>query len=542
MEKGQKTDVNANEFGSTTIRLAEMMLRRGRPEKVLRKILYLILAMIACPVWAQAQGTFQFTATLTGANEIPPNSDPTVFTGLFSLTGNSLSFLLNVPAWTFNSVSASINGPALLGGAGPIIFDLGGPFLVGGSSLGSPPYYSFFSPFNGLLGAGPFTLSNPQINDLESGHWYVNVTSETMPAGQLRGQITPVPEPSIWALLCGAGIALWWWRRKMFAKIMSRFAVPFGLVSVCAMSAAAQGSYWKDALKAAIRSNDVAEVGAILSSNSLPPGVTLDDNSVTPLHLASLMGSREVASWLLGKGAPVDATTVEQGHTPLIIAAGRGHLGIAKLLLEHFAGIDHKDSAGLTPLLWAIHQDQPAMAEYLIRQGADINAVASIGRSALMMAAEKGSVPLVTELIAKGANVNHTNEVGNDALIEAAEAGHADVVRVLLQKGGSTNRQNADGWTGLMKAAALGHFDVAKALCEAGAEQSKKNKFGRTAMDYAKGISGTTELKTGEDFDKAVETKVLNSEELYYVMARKRTSIDYGAIVKLLAQYSQRSK
>jgi CHRD domain-containing protein/PEP-CTERM motif-containing protein len=175
----------------------------------------ILLALITCAVTAQAQGTFQFAATLSGANEVPPNSDPTVCMGLFSLTGNSLSFALNVPALTFISESASINGPALPGGTGPIIFDLGGPIFHGGSGLGSPPYYAFFSPFGGVFGAGPFTLSNPQINELESGQWYVNVTSAAMPAGQLRGQITPVPEPSVWALLCGAGVALWGWRRKM---------------------------------------------------------------------------------------------------------------------------------------------------------------------------------------------------------------------------------------------------------------------------------------------------------------------------------------
>ena len=178
------------------------------------KRILILLSLITCAITAQAQGTFQFTATLSGANEIPPNSDPTICTGLFSLTGNSFSFLINVPALTFNSVSASINGPALPGGTGPVIFDLGGPIFHGGSGLGSPPVYVFFSPFNGVFGAGPFTLSNPQINDLESGHWYVDVTSETMPAGQLRGQITPVPEPSAWGLLCAAGIAFWAWQRK----------------------------------------------------------------------------------------------------------------------------------------------------------------------------------------------------------------------------------------------------------------------------------------------------------------------------------------
>jgi hypothetical protein len=48
--------------------------------------------------------------------------------------------------------------------------------------------------------------------------------------------------------------------------------------------------------------------------------------------------------------------------------------------------------------------------------------------------------------------------------------------------------------------------------------------------------------KTGEDLDRAVEKKVFSSEELHYVMARKRSSVDYGAIAKLLAKYDQRPK
>jgi hypothetical protein len=166
----------------------------------------LLLALITCGFTAQAQGTFQFIANLSGANEVPPNNDPTIFTGQFSLTGNSLSFLLNVPAWTFNSLSASIHGPALPGEIGPLIFDLGGPIFQGGSDHGGTPVYVFFSPFNGLFGAGPFTLSSTQINDLESGRWYVDVTSETMPGGQLRGQITPVPEPTGLVLFALGGL------------------------------------------------------------------------------------------------------------------------------------------------------------------------------------------------------------------------------------------------------------------------------------------------------------------------------------------------
>src|SRR5207249_7212183 len=98
----------------------------------------------------------------------------------------------------------------------PILFDLGGPTFRPGNEF-EPPGVRFFSPFTDPFGAGPFALTDNQISELVNGLWYVNVTSSTMPDGQLRGQILPVPEPSTIGLfgLAGAilaGIALM--RRK----------------------------------------------------------------------------------------------------------------------------------------------------------------------------------------------------------------------------------------------------------------------------------------------------------------------------------------
>jgi len=167
----------------------------------------LMLALLACAVQpARAQGTIQFQAILTGSNEIPPNSDPTIGRGTFTLEGNSLSFLVDVPALTFISVSGYIQGPALQGATGPIIFDLGGPTFKGGSTFGDPPVYRFGSPASPPFGAGPFPLIAAQITELQSGLWYVNITSFQLPDGQLRGQILPVPEPSTLTLL-GLGTA-----------------------------------------------------------------------------------------------------------------------------------------------------------------------------------------------------------------------------------------------------------------------------------------------------------------------------------------------
>jgi len=177
----------------------------------------LMLALVACAVEpAQAQGTIQFKANLTGSNEVPPNSDLTIGTGTFWLDGNMLNFLVAVPAVTFISVSGYIQGPALAGINAPVIFDLGGPVFHRGSSFGDPPFYSFGSPASPPFGAGPFRLTDTQINELESGLWYVSVTSAALPNGQLRGQILEVPEPSTLALfgLVAAGLALL--RRRLY--------------------------------------------------------------------------------------------------------------------------------------------------------------------------------------------------------------------------------------------------------------------------------------------------------------------------------------
>ena|SRR6266851_2959563 len=137
----------------------------------MKRVVFLI-ALLACAVQpAQAQGTIQFNAILTGSNEVPPNGDPTIGTGTFWLTGNGLSFRVDVPLITFITTGGTINGPALAGVKAPVIFDLGFFSFHPGSSFGDPPGYTFMST--------TFTLSDAQINQLESGLWYVNITSET---------------------------------------------------------------------------------------------------------------------------------------------------------------------------------------------------------------------------------------------------------------------------------------------------------------------------------------------------------------------------
>lgn len=177
------------------------------------KIKLLTLALLICTLCA-AQEALQFHVNLTGTEVVPPNTDPSVVRGDFWLTGDTLSFRVDVPLITFITTGATINGSALPGENAAVLFDLGGAGFHPGSSQGDPPGYIFFSPFDGTFGAGPFRLTGEQINQLQDGLWYVNVTSSTMPLGQLRGQILPVPEPSTWELLGTGGLLVWWYERR----------------------------------------------------------------------------------------------------------------------------------------------------------------------------------------------------------------------------------------------------------------------------------------------------------------------------------------
>lgn len=83
---------------------------------------------------------------------------------------------------------------------GSIVFNLGTMHLALGKRAG------FFS--------GAVNLTEAQESVLFAGNYYINVHSAKFPSGEIRGQLSVVPEPGTWALM-GIGIgALLWLRRK----------------------------------------------------------------------------------------------------------------------------------------------------------------------------------------------------------------------------------------------------------------------------------------------------------------------------------------
>ena len=68
--------------------------------------------------------------------------------------------------------------------------------------------------------------------------------------------------------------------------------------------------------------------------------------------MASLSGFKDIADFLISKGADIDAKDV-RGSTPLIRASMKGYKDTVELLISKGADVNVKDVQGYTALYWA---------------------------------------------------------------------------------------------------------------------------------------------------------------------------------------------
>ncbi|KAJ3098106.1 hypothetical protein HDU96_000146 [Phlyctochytrium bullatum] len=195
--------------------------------------------------------------------------------------------------------------------------------------------------------------------------------------------------------------------------------------------------------------------------------------------------------WIDGdKSADVESRN-QQKNTPLHIAAGKGHLPVAQLLIESGADIEARGFEERTPLHAVAVEGQLEVAKFLIDKGADIKSSDKHKDSPLILAALKGHLPVAKLLIERGVNIETNGFVGRTALHAATVHGHLEVVRFLLENGaygayiecGDDDEYKS---TPLIIAAAKGHFPVVRCLVENGADVGAKDCYDDTARDRAR--------------------------------------------------------
>jgi ankyrin repeat protein len=160
----------------------------------------------------------------------------------------------------------------------------------------------------------------------------------------------------------------------------------------------------------------------------------------TPLHLAQ---SKEMAEFLLSKGADIHAKDNEFGMTPLFNAPKE----IFKLLISKGADVNVRSKKGLTPLAWSAYGDDLDRIKLLISKGADVNAGDDYLKTPLHIASNWNKVEIATLLVSKGANVNARDRSGWTPLHWVSFEGGPEVVQLLITKGAEKNAKTTQPWS-----------------------------------------------------------------------------------------------
>ncbi|XP_073410132.1 ankyrin repeat and SOCS box protein 3 [Dendrobates tinctorius] len=200
----------------------------------------------------------------------------------------------------------------------------------------------------------------------------------------------------------------------------------------------------------------------------------------TALHLAAKRGSVGCAQILLQAGAdPNDLTHDET--TALFLAVESGSEAVVKLLLKYKANINGPHAcSGWNPLHQASYMGRTDLLQLLLKNGADKECKDDFGITPLFIAAQYGKYECLHLLQSVGADVNCQAKDKATPLFIAAQEGHEKCAELLLSTGADPNLYcNEEGWQLPIHAAAqMGRskllemlMAVTSRVCDTGKDQ-----------------------------------------------------------------------
>jgi hypothetical protein len=181
--------------------------------------------MLMASVTAPAQ-TFVYDANLSGPAESPPNASPgTGFAEVtVNLTTNMLTVHVNFSGLTGTTTASHIHAPTPTPGTGTAGVATQTPSFSGfplGVTSGTydhtfdmtmdSTWNSSYETANGGTASGAETAF---VQALADGKAYLNIHTSTFSGGEIRGFLSPVPEPTTVTLMATSAIGFFWLAKK----------------------------------------------------------------------------------------------------------------------------------------------------------------------------------------------------------------------------------------------------------------------------------------------------------------------------------------
>jgi uncharacterized protein len=212
-------------------------------------------------------------------------------------------------------------------------------------------------------------------------------------------------------------------------------------------------------------------------------------DQISPLEHATSKGHKEIAQ-VLRSALEADDPSKREADRRLRAAAERGDPTAAALAVRAGARVETRDERGRTPLLLAATKDRLGVARLLIYLGADPDALDDRHDTPWLVTGVTGSVDMLEALLPAEPDLTIRNRFGGTSLIPASERGHVGYVRRAVRTGIDVNHVNDLGWTALLEAVILGdgsrrYQQIVTILLDAGADPKIADRQGVTALQHA---------------------------------------------------------